>query len=142
MSSAFIGGVQFQINDGASPEVVTTLPEVLSLSEVGQTNPLVDVSSFDSTAREYIGGLADGSEIAVECNYLPGDTTQEGLKTNVNNKTNTLIRLIVTDSSQSPVVVKTFDFSVIPLSWTLGPSFDDKNTMSFSLKITGAITET
>jgi hypothetical protein len=44
------------------------------------------------------------------------------------------------NSGTSPVETETFQFMVTPLSWTFGPSYEDKNTMSFTLKISGDIT--
>jgi hypothetical protein len=78
MSNAFLNGVTISRSADTSPLSFDSIPEVVSLSGLGKTNPLVDVTSFDSAAREYIAGLADGTEITMECNYLPGNTVQGG----------------------------------------------------------------
>lgn len=142
MSNAFLNGVTISRGDNASPQVYNAIPEVNSLSGLGKTNPLVDVSSFDSAAREYIAGLADGTEITMECNYLPGNTVQDSIISDVNSGTNFPMRIVATNpnSGTSPLGADTFDFLVTPLSWEFGPSFDDKNTMNFTLKISGDIT--
>jgi hypothetical protein len=103
---------------------------------------VVDVTSFDSAAREYIAGLADGTEITMECNYLPGNTVQAAVVSDVNSGTNFYMQVVATNpnSGTSPVETETFQFMVTPLSWTFGPSYEDKNTMSFTLKISGDIT--
>lgn len=137
MSSAFIAGVTFKRGDGASPEVFTTVGEVYSISGLGVTNELVDVTNFDSAgSKEYISGLADGAEISLECNHLPANTAQQGLKSDVDNGTTRNIRINITDGTTP----KQYDFAVTPLSWAINPSPDDKNVMAFTLKITGAIT--
>lgn len=138
MSDAFISGLTVKRGDGGSPESFGSVGEVYSMSGLGKTNALVDVTNFDSDgSREYIGGLSDGQEITVECNYLPANSQQNNLKSDVNNKTNRNLEIEITDGTTT----KTFSFAVTPLSWVLNPSVDDKNTISFTLKITGDITE-
>jgi len=136
MSSAFLNGVTIKRGDGAGTEVFTAISEVLSMSGLGKTNPLVEVTSFDSTGREYIAGLADGTEITLECNYLPADTQQQGLISDVDAGTIRNLQVVITDGT-TPL---TYSFAVTPLSWVINPSFDDKNTLTFTLKISGAIT--
>lgn len=136
MSGAFLNGVTIKRGDGAATEVFNTIGEVLSMSGLGKTNPLVEVTSFDSSAREYIAGLADGTEITLECNYLPADTQQQGLIADVDSGTVRNMQVAITDGTTP----KQFDFAVTPLSWVINPSFDDKNTITFTLKISGAIT--
>lgn len=142
MSNAFLNGVTISRSANTSPLSFSSVPEVNSLSGLGKTNPLVDVTSFDSAAREYIAGLADGTEITMECNYLPGDTVQDAIVSDVNTGTNFVMQIVATNpnSGTSPIAADTFTFEVTPLSWEFGPSFDDKNTMSFTLKISGDIT--
>lgn len=136
MSSAFINGVTIKRGDGGATEVFTAISEVNSMSGLGKTNPLVEVTSFDSTGREYIAGLADGTEITLECNYLPADTQQQGLISDVDAGTNRNLEVDVTDGTTP----KTYAFAVTPLSWVINPSYEDRNTITFTLKISGAIT--
>jgi hypothetical protein len=136
MTSAFINGLTVKRGDGATSEVFTTIPELASISNFGKTNSLVDVTNFDSTAREYIAGLSDGTEIDMEYNFLPGDATQQALITDVDNQTTRNLQIVITDGTTT----KTYDFAVVCMSWALAPSFDDKNMLTFGLKITGAIT--
>ncbi len=140
MSSAFLNGVTISRSAAVSPLSFTAIPEVNSFDGLGKTNPLVDVTSFDSAAREYIAGLADGAEVTMECNYLPGNTQQDLLQTSVDDGVNFYLRVLVEDLTVSPNVGDTFTFEVVPLSWTVGPSYDDKNTRNFTFKITGDIT--
>lgn len=120
---------------GASP-VYSALPEATSVSGIGQTNPLIDVTSFDSTSKEYIAGLADGTEVQLECNYIADNATLLQLMTDVEAGTTGNFKAVY--SGVSPQ--KTFTFSAVALSYEIGPAFDDKNTVKFSLKISGSIT--
>jgi predicted secreted protein len=137
MSDAFMSGITVKRGDGGGPDVFTAIPEVISLSGMGKTNSLVDVTNFDSAgAKEYIAGLADGTEITVEANYLPADTQQQALIADVDAGLTRNIQVITDDGTTET----TYDFAVVALSWVLNPSNDDRNTISFGLKITGAIT--
>jgi hypothetical protein len=139
-TSAFTAGLTVKRGDGGSPsETFTTIEEVFSVSPIGKTNALIDATNYDSGGnREFIHGLADGAEISIECNYLPAATVQAALKSDANNKARRNIRFVLTDGTTT----KTFGCAVIPLAWNVAPSIDNKNTIAFAVKITGAITET
>ncbi len=134
---SFIGGVTIKMGDGADPEVFTELKKVNGFPGLGKTNPLVEDSSFDSVnAREYISGLADGSEITMAQSYLPDNVEQKLLMTNVDNRVNTSFQVEV-DNGENDIV--TFTFDTAPLSWVFNPSWEDKNNIDFTLKISGDI---
>ena len=138
MSDAFNSGWTLKTGDGATPEVFTSFKEVISMSGLGKTNSLIKVTNWDSNgSHEYISGFADGQEISLEANYVLNDATQAALIADVNSKTNRNMKVEVTNG----VVTKTFDFAVTPLSWVVNPGDEDKNTISFNLKISGTITE-
>jgi len=142
MSGPFLNGWTFSRSANTSPLSFTSISNVNTISGLGKTNPLVDVTSFDSTAREYIAGLADGNEVTMEVNYLPGNTVHEALRTDVNNGVNFVMRAVVIDetSTTSPQPTETFEFTATALSWELNPSVDDKNMVTFTFKISGDIT--
>lgn len=142
MSNAFLNGVTISRSANSSPYSFSGIPEVTNMSGLGKTNPLVDVTSFDSSAREYIAGLADGKEVTLECNYLPGNTVQDAIVSDVDSGTNFAMQVVVENpnSGTSPFATDTFTFLVTPLDWELGVSYEDKNTISFVLKISGDIT--
>ncbi len=134
---SFIGGVTIKMGDGADPEVFTPLKKVNGFPGLGKTNPLVEDSSFDSVdAREYIAGLADGSEITMAQSFLPDNVQQKLLISNVDNRVNTTFQAVV-DNGENDIL--TFTFSTVPLSWTFNPSWEDKNNIDFVLKISGDI---
>lgn len=137
MTSAFIGGLTFQRGDGASPEVYSTVVEVNTLGGFGKTNPLVDVTSHDSTSREYIAGLSDGSELSVDGNRVHSSpSVQDALIADVDAGTTRNFKITLTDGT-TPIV---YTFSAVCQSWEITPSFEDKVTIAYTLKITGSIT--
>jgi hypothetical protein len=137
MAGDFIGagGVDFKWGDGASPEAFTLVPGLVSLSGLGKTNPLVDVTDFDSAAREYISGLSDGVEITAEFNHDLSDTTQAAIVTAVDNGTNNNVQVVLTDGTDTI----TYDFAVAPIGWSTVPSIDEATRIQFTLKISGDI---
>ena len=137
-TSAFIGAgnIAFAVATVDSPASYDNLPEVISISGVGATNALVDATHFDSTAREYISGLADGTEVSVECNMVQGNAVQQRIIADV--AARNTVNCKVTFDYSSPV--DTFSFAAVALGWTINPSVDDRNTISFTFKISGSIT--
>lgn len=140
MTNATIANWQFEVGTDASPQVLTAIEEAFSISGIGQTNNLVNATNFDSPAgtMEYIAGLADGSEFSVECNYDPAATHQAAVMTAVEAQATRLARLRYTGVSPE----KTASFSAVCLGYEFGPSVEDRNTMTFTFKISGDITRT
>lgn len=132
----FIGKIYFERGNADSPTSFTRVCQVFGISGLGETNSLEDVTTFCSGGnREYIGGLADGNEMTVECNYEQATTAISNLINDVKAKTVREYRLAIEQASPS----ETMTFHAVPLSWELGPSVDGKNTISFTLKISGEI---
>jgi len=135
---ANIGRWKFYLGSTASPVVYTAIEEVFNITGLGQTNNLVDVTNFDSDegTMEYIGGLSDGQEVTVECNYVPGATQQAAMIAAVKTKVNRACRASYIGSSPE----ERFTFVGVPLSWNVTPSTSERNTLSFTVKISGDIT--
>jgi len=138
MTAATISNWQFAVGTNASPQVLTAIEEVFSVSGVGKTNEQIDVTNFDSPVgtKEYIAGLADGSEITVEANYIPAATQQPVVMTAVDNGDTRLCLLTYTGSSPN----KTWSFSAVCIGYEVVPNPTAQNTITFTFKITGSIT--
>jgi len=137
-TQANIGRWKFRLGDGTSPEDYDDLEEVFSISGLGKQNQLEDVTNFDSPegTMEYIAGLADGSEIAIECNYVPNAEIQEDMIAAVNARLNRSFQIAYIGVSPE----ETFNFEGVPLGWSVTPSPTNRNTISFTVKISGDIT--
>lgn len=137
MTSATTSNWIFRKATVASPATFTDLEECFNISGLGETNALIDVTNFDSAgSMEFIGGLADGQEITVECNYVQGATEQEAMVAAVKAKANLNFQIGYTGVSPDD----DYDFVGTPLEWTITPSVDDKNVIAFRIKVSGAIT--
>lgn len=142
-TNAFVGKVFLERGDGGSPETYTRVCQIFGIGGVGQTNALVDATTFCSNgSREYIPGLADGSEVTLNANFETPSFLSSQIKEMIDDVTEKVTRAfqIVLDDGVNPKV--TLQFLAACLSWELGPSIDNKNTINFGVKISGAITIT
>lgn len=133
MTSAVLGaGSTLKLGSGASPQVYTTIAEVLRCGPIGSITPEKDVTNLDSTAKEYIGGLPDGASVEFELNFIAGNTQHEALRDAPGNTHN--FQMVWSDSSSA-----TFDMVV--LGFNRGETTpEDQLTASITGRITGAIT--
>jgi hypothetical protein len=132
----FIGKIYFERGDDSSPVAYDRICQAFGISGLGKTRSLEDVTTFcDEGNRTYIGGLADGNEITVECNYEQANEKLRTLISDVDGEAARDYRLVVEQASPFEI----YTFSAVALSWELGPSVDGKNTISFTFKVSGAI---
>ena len=102
----------------------------------GEILELIEATSFESGgSKEYIAGLADGKEITVTCNKVQGATQQDYVRGNKGITGN--IQIDLTDGTTT----ETYDFAAVYMGWDLDPNVSDKNSISFTFKISGGITE-
>ena len=139
MTSANISYFKFKfMKTSSSPNALTDIEEVFSVSGVGQTNQLVNVTNFDSPAgtQEFIAGLAEGDEITVEANYVPGATMQTQVMADVGTGSSRSAKLVYTASSPN----RSWSFTAVCLGYKIVPSPTERNTIQFAFKISGTIT--
>lgn len=139
---SFIGQVYFERGDAAtSPPTWARACNVTNIGGLGEANDSVDVTTFCSAGnREYIAGLADGTEFTVDGNYMRGDAGSaavvKDMIDDVKNRRTGPYRVVIGDVSP----IEVFEFEAVALSWTFNPAIDDKNGISFGLKVSGPIT--
>lgn len=141
---AFVGGVYLWRGNGGSPQDFERVCQVFGISGLGETNALVDATTFCSEgSAEYIGGLKDGSEVTLELNYetvLPDASVIDEMIQDVKQKRTVSYQLRAHGDIDDPDTVKqTFHLDALALSWTLNPSPTAKNSISFGVKVTGDI---
>jgi hypothetical protein len=132
MSGASIGNWKFFLD--ASP-----IEEVFSVSPVGKTNALEDVTNFDSPSltKEFIAGLAEGDEITIQCNYLSSLNTQQlAMMAAVDAKQTRSFKLSYIGVTPS----KDWTFNAVCLKHGVGPQVSNKSTITFIVKISGNVT--
>jgi hypothetical protein len=132
MTSAVLGSTTtLKLGSGASPQVWTTVAEVLRIGQVGSSAPEVDVTNLDSTAKEYIGGLPDGAQVEFEFNWIKS-TQQTTLRDAVGD---TVMFQLTWPGSSSAT------FAFVVLGFNMAETTPESQlTASISGRITGDIT--
>ena len=76
-------GTTLQLSNGAGTPVFTSISEIANLTGPGSSRNWIDVTHLlsDDQAKEYVAGLVDLGDLTADCNFLPGDSTQQGLRT-------------------------------------------------------------
>lgn len=134
---SFVGKIYLERAGDGSPAVYTRVCQVFGIGGLGQTNALVDSTTFCSGgSMEYIGGLADGSEVTLNLNFETNAQVILDMIADVKAKRNREF-VVVADDETNPAM--RFYFNAACLSWTLGPSVDGKNTIDFGIKVSGDI---
>ncbi|MBA3562896.1 MAG: hypothetical protein H0W33_02590 [Gammaproteobacteria bacterium] len=125
---------RFQVGDGASPEVFVDMCAVFDFGAVGEEKPLVDVTTLCDNARTYRNGLADGVEIPLQVNFIPGDAQIAALYADYKANTIRNFQVVTTDSPADM-----FQFAATIRAWKLGAPIGERSNMSFTLKISGEV---
>lgn len=138
-TKANISRWKFRLGDGSPPQY-TDVEEVKTVTGLGKTNKLIDVTSFDSPAgtMEYIAGLSDGEQITVTCNRIPNESPesqQQLLMAAVDAGETKPFQIAYTGVSPE----ETFEFLGVCISWKLTPSTTAENQIEFVVKISGDI---
>lgn len=100
-----------KLGSGASPQVYTTIAEVRRCGPIGSSNPEVNVTNLDSTAQEYIAGLADGNNVEFDVNWVGGNAQQQSLRTG--QAAGNTVNLQMTWVQVSPQTVAAFDLVLL-----------------------------
>ena len=137
MTAAVLGkGATLQLGSGASPQAYTTIAEVLRCGPIGSSNPEVDVTNLDSTAKEYIAGLADGNTVEFDMNWLRGNTQQASLRTSQAAGSTVNLRMVWQTSPLTRA-----QFNLVLLTFEMGETTPDAQvTATVSGRISGSIT--
>lgn len=142
-NNAFVGNMFLYRGDGGSPQTFSRVCQAFGISGVGQANEQQESTTFCSGGvKEYIAGLADGSEVTFELNY---ETVQPEAQVildmiqDVKQKRRRDFEIRVDGDNDGADDDARFSFNLTCLSWTLNPNVSAKNTITFTGKINGDI---
>jgi len=129
-------GTTLGIGDGASPEVFTTIGEIFSPIKVGETKPLVDFTHHQSpnAFREFKVGIAEGDEVALQCNWVVSETGQEAARTAFDGGEPVNFEVVAPDSDE------TVTFPGIVTHHDVDRPLDNKQVFNLTVKIAGPLT--
>lgn len=130
-------GTLLKRGDGASSEAFTTIAEVTNITGPGESLEVIDATHMESPSgyREYIPSLLDSGEVTFDLNFLPADSNQSGLRTDLTGKTKRNFQLVFTDSGTT-----TYSFAGYVTSFEPSAQIDDKLSASCTIKVTGPVT--
>jgi len=131
-TNAILGaGSSLRLGDGASPEVFTTIAEVLRCGAIGQSAGEIEVTHLSSTSKEYIGALPEGSTVEFSLNFV-GGTQQNALRDGVATTKN--LQMQFSDNTQA-------SFAFVVLGFSRDETTPESQlTATISGRITGDIT--
>ncbi len=135
-------GCQLTRGNGVSgaSTVYTLIAELTTWSGPNETAKQVDVTSLDSTHKEYIGGLVDGGEVSFDMQFVGSDAQQQGLRADMVARTKRDFKLTLNDQiSSTPTIIV---FTAVVVSFGMKGSVDNSVMASCALKMTGAPTIT
>lgn len=138
MASAATAGIGtlLQLGDGATPEVFTTIAEVLDISGPSLSQDLADITNMDSAGKweEALPTILRTGEITFSVNFLPVNVTQSqtaGLILDLRNQAKRNFQLVFTDSGNTTWTLAAFVQAVTPQMPVGGAT-----TMDVTLKLT------
>jgi Phage tail tube protein len=127
-----------QIGDATTPPTVyTDMCSVFDFGSVGEEKPLVDVTTYCDTARTYRNGLADGTEIPLQMNYIPGDEFAKQLYDAY--KTDSLVHIKIKHKDSIAPDEESFTYDATVRAWNVTGPIGDKSVLQFTLKVSGEI---
>jgi predicted secreted protein len=126
---------KFYIGDTASPADFKHVAGVLGMPPIVQEKPDVDVTSLDSTAREYLSGLGVGDDIDIEFNWHRTDEGQVALGASYTSGDLKAFRVDYPDGTR-------LEFNGVVKSFGPGAALDEQIKGSAKIKISGDVTIT
>lgn len=128
--------LRLRIGTQDSPPTFTDFCAASDVSGIGENKPQVDVTTLCDLARKFRGGLAEGAEFTITANLIQGDADTRALFESYQDDEVVPFTLVV-NPGDSPE--EFFGFSATILGWTVGGPIGEKASMTFTLKISGAI---
>src|ERR1041385_6875809 len=130
-------GTKVKRGNGATVEVFTDIPDVKSIGGPTGSSDLLEATNLDSTAKEYVLGLADSGEIRLGLDWDPTSVQQQGMFTDWQNRTRRNFRIIFSDTGAAQL-----DFAAFVQNYEVSGGANAIVEANITLKITGAITFT
>lgn len=124
-----------QLGSADSPTVYADFCAATNFGSIGEEKPLVEVTSYCDDARAYRNGLADGVEIQMECNYIPGDAQLAYLYNAYQNDLIVDVRIV--EKAGSPA--QGFEFAATVRAWNITGTIGEKAMLTFTMKVSGSI---
>lgn len=125
-------GATFLSSPSTPTGFVNPIPELKDFTGPSQQNNEIDVTSLDSTAREFLPALKDNGTFSTNFNYVPTNVEHQGVITDGNDQTVRWWRLELPDGTlyEFPGFVQTVSISGAP---------DQAVSGTFAVRISGGL---
>lgn len=135
-TGAFKEGWGMRISDGQPSPTFNELEQILEPPALGNTGELIETTNHQSLgSKEFIGGLLDGEELSVQCNYISGATVQTQLREASKASENVNAEIYISDG----VTLETFEVELVVLGAQINLATAEQNKITFNLKVSGVI---
>lgn len=133
--TAIVNGNQtaIMLGAGTSPDTYSLLAYMTDIGGFGQESDLIEVTHFQSLAKEYIYSIPDSIEFTIAGNYLPQDVNHRAMFTAQANRLTKNFRIILPDSGG------TFQFASLVRRWELQTGPNVAQRIQWTAKPTGQI---
>ena len=137
MTAWISNGCTIAVGDGASPEVFTSIGEVMSIDGPNQSRAAVDTTNLGSTAKTFLAGIEDGGECTFEFHLDPADGAQDTAYTQFTAGTLKNWRIPLTATAPA----ETITFSAMVMNFNAPKvAIDQVINGAITLKVTGNTT--
>ena len=116
---------------------------VFDIAGPEEEKALIETTDHDSGGdREYVPGLRDGGTVTLSCRLEAADPGQQALWASYGDPTNALSTFIITPPNDPAISgdAFTYDFSGFVTGRSSAFPFDDAMAITFTVKISGAVT--
>lgn len=128
-------GTKLKLAGTASPVTYTDTANVTSISGLGGQKGDIDVTNFDSTAKEFLTGLEDPGQVQVEVNLNPDDASQDTLWDLKESGALRTWRIQLSGASPAPY----YQFSATVQQFQINFQTDDVVRATVTLRVSGSI---
>lgn len=130
-------GATFKLHNGTA---LTSVGEIIDIKVPHLQGSTVETTHHASAGafKEYIAGLIDSSDLEVKINLNAGDASHALLTAQVAARTARAFEIVIPGTGAT---VWKFTGLCIPLTVEIDTPLDDRQTATFTAKVTGPITE-
>lgn len=130
-------GCTISKGDDASPQALSLIGQVISISGPDGSTGEIDVTNLSSTAKEFIPSLPDfgTTTLDVVFDHATASTLHADLFTDFSDQVTGYYQIALTDSPNTLI-----SFSAFPNAFPISLAVDDKVGASIGLRITSTVT--
>ena len=145
-------GTQVYIHDTTGTPSVKAIPNVVDIGEFGPQADDIDITNFDSAAKEFLTGLADNGELTLQLNLDPSNAAHRLLDAKAGNGERFKFAVCLSDGTAAPTLASTvftaptgrtsYIFEASVKAFRRAIKTNDANRVNCVLRISGAIATT